>query len=147
MFIVWWDRELKKQLSDYNFSFKLYAHYADDGSIAIKKITNDAGTDTNTFLPWKTELFRAVKGIINKIKAKPLYTVLEHHRNVLSLTKLRGHFVLVLVDKASKNVCFICKQYYMQTLLDEIINNVSFALVNNEEGEITRELKSLYTKL
>ena len=29
----------------------------------------------------------------------------------------------------------------MQTLQDEIINSGKFALVNNEEGEITRELK------
>ena len=95
----------------------------------------------NTFIPWKTELLKAVKGKINKIKTKPVYTVLKQHRNVLFLTKLQEHFVLVPVDKASKNVCFICKQYYMQTLQDEIINSGNFALVNNEEGEITRGLK------
>ena len=41
------NRELEKQLSDHNFSLKLYARYVDDGNVAIKKITNGAGTDTN----------------------------------------------------------------------------------------------------
>ena len=66
---------------------------------------------------------------------------MEQHRNVVFLTKLQEHFVLLPVDKAFKNVCFICKQCYMQTLQHEIINSGNFALVSNEEGEITRELK------
>ena len=57
------------------------------------------------------------------------------------MNPVQEHFVLVRVDKASKNVSFICKQYYMPTLQHEIINSGNFALVNNEEGEITRELK------
>ena len=76
-----------------------------------------------------------------------MYTVLEQHRNVLFLTKLQEHRVLVPVDKASKNVSFICRQYYMETLPDEIINSGNFALVNNEEGEITRVYFQTYKLL
>ena len=67
----------------------------------IIKVSTEAKLALNTFIPWKTELLESVKGKINKIQAKPVYTVLEQHRNVLFLTKLQEHFVLVLVDKAS----------------------------------------------
>ena len=47
LFMVWWDRELKKRLTYHNCYLKLYARYVDDGNIAIKKLTNAAGADTS----------------------------------------------------------------------------------------------------
>ena len=38
LFMIWWDRELKKRLSDHNFPLKFYARYIDDGNIAIKRL-------------------------------------------------------------------------------------------------------------
>ena len=69
------------------------------GELYIIKVSTEAKLALNTFIPWKTELLHAVKGKIYKIKAKPVYTVLEQHRNVLFLTKLQEHFVLVPVNK------------------------------------------------
>ena len=42
LFMVWWDRELKRRLAQNNMFLKLYARYVDDGNIAIKKIVADS---------------------------------------------------------------------------------------------------------
>ena len=49
------------------------------------------------------------------------------------LEYFHSHFVLFPVDKASKNIAIVCKQYYMSTLLHECVNN-TLSYCNIKDG-------------
>ena len=45
--MIWWDRELKKKISNDEYEVKLYARYVDDGTVVIEqkyhdKVVNDS---------------------------------------------------------------------------------------------------------
>ena len=63
LFMIWWDRELKKGLYEQKLLLKLYTRYVDDGNIAINKIKNNDNDDEN---PEKVTMNK-VKDIANNI--------------------------------------------------------------------------------
>ena len=50
--------------------------------------------------------------------------VLNHKYVTSTLSSLHDRFVIFPVDKASNNIAFVCKTYYINCLLDELgLNN------------------------
>ena len=62
------------------------------------------------------------------------------------LTELQNKYVLVHADKAGNNIIFVCKYYYIRTLMEELgINsgmNLNYAYIN--QGNTVDELIGTY---
>ena len=61
VFMIWWDRELKRRLEANNIILKLYSRYVDDGNIVLKKIIANEGKNQ------EEETLNKLKGIANDI--------------------------------------------------------------------------------
>ncbi len=64
LFMVWWDRELKKRLQEKDLNFQLYSRYVDDGNIVIQKV---AGTLNEEDGETEKRTMELVKEIANDI--------------------------------------------------------------------------------
>ena len=61
LFLVWWDKELKRKMRENGIIVKLYSRYVDDGNIVVKLIDNKEGDDK------EKEIMNRVKDIANSI--------------------------------------------------------------------------------
>ena len=50
----------------------------------------------------------------------PCHKILEDPHIKTYLTELQSKYILVPVDKASNNISFVCKYYYIRTLMEEL---------------------------
>ena len=72
------------------------------------------------------------------------------YNNILSkpevnnaLRSLQKDFVLIPVDKASKNIAIVCKKYYIQVMNEEIENSPTFEHLSDDDPSIfVNNLKS-----
>ena len=104
---------LKKCLEAVNFSI-------DD---CIERLSKKTKLPPNSFHNWKNH-------IINKVKLKIDSLGYQQHnrsKQVLSQTEvleelnnLQDQYVIVPIDKASNNFAFICKQFYISKIIDEL---------------------------
>ena len=80
--------------------------------------------------------------------------VLKDPEVVEYLTKFQNRFVIVPVDKASRNFAFICKKYYIKVLMQElgvntfsdVTGNSVYKPVQNTVNEIIENHKSILEK-
>ena len=114
----------------------------------ISSMARKMKINKDSFLPWFHEVFR----LINK-----RISLLKTHKNNMSgssagtrsalhkLADLHDKFIITVVDKASSNFCFICKKFYVLTLLQELgidlesftpIGNVTYAPTSDLESEV-----------
>ena len=56
----------------------------------------------------------------SSVKPKAVKPVLKNDVSLSCLEKLQQQFVLVPIDKASNNIVFICKYFYIRRILDEV---------------------------
>ena len=73
---------------------------------------------------WKNSIIKAVDERIYRLKpfvklnvSKP---VLKNDSSVACLEDLQQQFVIVPIDKASNNIAFVCKAFYIKRILDEV---------------------------
>ena len=73
---------------------------------------------------WKNSIIKAVEERIYRLKpfvkfnvSKP---VLKNDSSVACLEDLQKQFVIVPIDKASNNIAFVCKKFYIKRILDEV---------------------------
>ena len=50
----------------------------------------------------------------------PCQKILEHPHIKTYLTELQSKYVLAPADKAGNNIIFVCKYYYIRTLMEEL---------------------------
>ena len=58
-------------------------------------------------------------------KLPKFQSVFINNDAISCLTELQSNFVVVPVDKAAKDIVLICKSYYMEVLLNEMITKAS----------------------
>ena len=73
---------------------------------------------------WRTAIITALDDKINHLKSvvkpKEVKPVLKNDASLSCLETLQQQFVLVPIDKASNNIAFICKEFYIRRILDEV---------------------------
>ena len=95
----------------------------------VKKWANKEKIAETCFSQWLVEVNKCLRSrldkIVNDYKLPKYSSVFDDTKAKACLRELKDKFVLVPVDKASKNVSVICKQFYMKVLLDELVSNDS----------------------
>ena len=73
---------------------------------------------------WKNNIIKAFDDRIQHLKPLVKYNVskpvLKDDSSVSCLENLQQQFVIVPIDKASNNIAFICKAFYIKRILDEV---------------------------
>ena len=84
------------------------------------------------FRDWKNKILKVVKDKFYKSNRRKATRTEEPSNNVKTLKHLNKylkyyheHFVITSVDKANSNYAFICKKFYILTLLDELGFNLN----------------------
>ena len=76
--------------------------------------------NNDNFNPWKDEVIEKVEAKIASLKRKVKYqrvsSVLNRPDVQNYLNEIHSKFVVVPIDKAAKNVAFICKRYYVEVI-------------------------------
>ena len=90
----------------------IYTTCIDELVIALSGSTN---TNKNLFNPWRNQMLQSISQKIDEMNFKYIPNF-----NFDYLKKFQEHFVITPVDKASKNIGIICKQYYLKVLKEEL---------------------------
>ena len=73
---------------------------------------------------WRTAIITELEERINHLKSfvkpKAAKPVLKNDSSLTCLKTLQEQFVLVPIDKASNNIAFVCKSFYIKCILDEV---------------------------
>ena len=90
----------------------------------ILSMANKYKIEKNCFNVWKNcimeEITRRIK-ILKKTKFQPQLGKVLNDPNVINyLDHLKNKFVITPIDKANKNIAFICKRYYIERTLKEV---------------------------
>ena len=88
----------------------------------LPQIAHKYRMDQMDFVPWATELHREVLLRLDRLNNRIYPPDMDIHSNA-EFKRLRNHFVITPIDKASNNFAFICKKFYATTLLGELNSN------------------------
>ena len=116
--------------------------YREPSSVNLDNILSSITADINTFIrkwsekeklavqvfsAWRCSVLKLVRDRLETMSNRyyfPGYqSVFSNPASATCLEYLQDSFVLVPVDKASKNIALICKRFYMTTLLEELDSN------------------------
>ena len=90
----------------------------------IKTLSDNKHLALVVFDNWKFSLLDLVNKKVGKYSPSITHnkskTIFEDPDAKIELNKLQQHFFIVLIDKAAKNISFICKQHYAQVIADEL---------------------------
>ena len=90
--------------------------------------------DKSCFLEWSSTVLTLVNDKINllknKINTKKVKSVFKDHEVKENVAHLKECFDIVPIDKVTNNVAFICKQFYVKVLVDEL----NFPNANNHNN-------------
>ena len=89
---------------------------------------------------WYDYIFKLVKNRCKFLKLAELNSndIFNQKEVMEYLTKLHERFVIVPVDKASNNFAVICKQFYIQVLMEELGISSAKCIKGNQVYEYTR---------
>ena len=107
----------------------------------INSVAKATKTQTNSYSVWKKLVLKECKNKLAKLKPYNYNVILNKDNVKLCLEKLHQDFVLVPVDKASCNVAFVCKSYYMQVLSKEVTQPPTFSPSPNSSVEVIDSCK------
>ena len=99
---------------------------ADIGNISKKWATKNK-VGNSSFKKWREEMFRVFSDGLGHYSKLGNYKrpVLSNRRSKCELERLRGEFVITVVDKAAGNFAFTCRKFYFLKLAEELgLNNV-----------------------
>ena len=89
-----------------------------------KTLSNTKRLAPVVFDNWKFYLLDLVNKKVEKyspsIKHYKSKSIFQDPDAKIELNKLQQHFVIVPIDKAAKNISFICKQHYAQVIAAEL---------------------------
>ena len=105
----------------------------------IRKWSKKENMADQLFDEWFSVVMLHIRERLDNISVSyklPKYTyVFDNHESSECLKSLKKNFVLVPVDKASKNIAIICKHYYMEVLLAEMLTNSStYEMMDTDSG-------------
>ncbi len=115
----------------------------------INKWSNKNRRIRNTLLEWKNKVLGRVDDISKNMKKSHLHKwrgvkqTLKDTNCQQELDNLQEKFVITTVDKASNNISFICKPYYISTLLKEVNSN-TYEKDKSAEDIITEQIEKCH---
>ena len=92
----------------------------------IDKTSRQYSIPISKFTPWKTELLKIISDKLEKSNSYKYNNVISNKNVKKALEDVHKDFVIVQVDKASKNMVLVCKKFYMDILTNEIEYSATF---------------------
>ena len=112
----------------------------------IEELSNKLGISNAAFTQWKMIIIEEIDGRISKLKnsyKQRQFNQQNHNDTLKHLDLLHQNFVLVPIDKASNNIAFVCKKFYVEVLLKEFgilgNNNFTYQRVNINKNDIINQ--------
>ena len=146
LFLVWWDRELKRRLIDENIHIKLYSRYVDDGCIVIKKIHNE-NIEGNSEKYTMNTIKDIANGIHESIVVKVDYPSKNENKRLAILD------TEMWIEKVNVNgimKCQIIYSHYMKPMSNRYVVHFESAMsysskINILTNELIRIFKNIST--
>ena len=92
---------------------------------------------------WSETVKLIIRNRINSLQRhnfSPRHKILEDKHVMAHLKELQRKYVLVPADKAGNNIIFVCKYYYIHTLMEELgINSGSSSNSTYENQDVTAD--------
>ena len=88
---------------------------------------------------WSETVKRIISNRISNLEHRSFgscHEILEDPQIKVYLTELQSKYVLVSADKAGNNIIFVCKYYYVHTLMEEL---------RSEERRVGKECRSRWS--
>ena len=146
LFMVSWDRELKRRLFEEEISLKLYSRYVDDGNIVVKKINNgEEGWNPESEKRTMEKIKEVANDIHSSIKVKVDYPT-QHERNRLPILDMELWIDEVEVGGVLKHQ--LLYSHYMKPMSSRLVihkdSAISFnAKMNILVNDLVRIMKSI----
>ena len=84
---------------------------------------NERACHVSALEEWSETVKLIISNRINSLQHRsflPCHRILEDPHIKAYLTELQSKYVLVPADKADNNIIFVCKYYYIHTLIEEL---------------------------
>jgi hypothetical protein len=113
----------------------------------------DQDPELESLSEWVRTIRSLVQGRIHKLKKCVNKSVFKDQEAVKCLSSLHDKYVIVPADKASNNIVFVCKSYYVECLIKELgINNntssnTTYTPTSFDKDEILVNHRSFMTSL
>ena len=125
---------------DWKLNKKILIMAVDDYT---KKWSKREGYHESTLEEWSETVKLIISNRINSLQHRKLRAspkILENSHVKAYLKELHEKYVLVPADKAGNNIIFVCKQYYIQTLMEELgLNSRSTINSTYEAQDVTAD--------
>ena len=104
----------------------------------IKQLSSKYSVNREYFVPWLNSVKERICSTVNntRLHCKRTESIFTKFKD--DIDTLKDHFILTGVDKAPKNISIICKQYYIDTMKNELVNTNTYSEVDTNEDEIIR---------
>ena len=113
---------------DWNLNKKILTTAIDDYT---KDWSKREGCHMSALEEWSETVKLIIRSRINNLQRRnfsPCHKILEDKHVMAHLKELQRKYVLVPADKAGNNIIFVCKYYYIHTLMEELgINSGSIS--------------------
>ena len=111
----------------------------------ITKWSNLTGRDESCFSEWKCKLIQLIEDAYhrhrNRIKIQPTRKVLNDEECKKELEELKSKYVMAPIDKASNNISFVCKKYYLKVIIEEVYSDTYDHYTDSKEDVIKHLVK------
>ena len=104
--------------------------------VYINKISRQYSIPIAKCTPWETELLKVISDKVEKSNDYKYKNVLSNKHVREALEEVHKDFVVVQIDKANKNIVLMCKKFYLEMLINEIENSVTFQQVSINDGDL-----------
>ena len=87
---------------------------------------NGEGCHMSALEEWSETVKLIIRNRIKNLQSRnfnPCHKILEDKHVMAHLKELQRKYVLVPADKAGNNIIFVCKYYYIHTLMEELSIN------------------------
>ena len=129
-------------INEFNLNKKILLTAIDDNA---KNWSKREGYHVSALEEWSETVKLIISSRITNLQHQnfgPCHKILDDPHIKSYLTELQNKYVLVHADKAGNNIIFVCKYYYIRTLMEELgINsgmNLNYAYIN--QGNTVDEL-------
>jgi hypothetical protein len=106
--------------------FKIIMDAVEDYARRWIKREVDEDPELESLSDWVRTIMSLVQGRIYKLKNcvnSRLMSVFKHQEAVMCVSSIHDKYVIVPADKASNNIVFVCKSYYFECLIKELVIN------------------------
>ena len=125
---------------DWNLNKKIVTTAIDDYT---KNWSKREGCHMPELEEWSVTVKLIIRNRLNSLQRRnfsPCHKILEDKHAMTHLKELKRKHVLVPADKAGNNTTFVCKYYYIHTLMEELgINSSSSSNSTYENQDVTAD--------